>query len=138
MWITNLTGNKATAYQFISQVYLRFFLDFMRLLYQNVSQSDCLKNASLMETLGLESFKFFADYKMALFLFSLCFRRRLQLTNAYGDVFLDEFKHFPKYADSFVVEYSTIIMSISQISETLFILAIPFSQTFWYKASNVD
>jgi NHS family xanthosine MFS transporter len=50
----------------------------------------------------------------------------LQLTNAYGDVFLDEFKHFPKYADSFVVEYSTIIMSISQISETLFILAIPF------------
>ena len=50
----------------------------------------------------------------------------LQLTNAYGDVFLDEFKHFPKYADSFVVRYSTIIMSISQISETLFILAIPF------------
>jgi NHS family xanthosine MFS transporter len=46
----------------------------------------------------------------------------LQLTNAYGDVFLDEFKHFPKYADSFVVEYSTIIMSISQISETLFLL----------------
>jgi NHS family xanthosine MFS transporter len=39
---------------------------------------------------------------------------------------LDEFKNFPKYADSFVVEYSTIIMSISQISETLFILAIPF------------
>ena len=50
----------------------------------------------------------------------------LQLTNAYGDVFLDEFKHFPMYADSFVVEYSTIIMSISQVSETLFILAIPF------------
>jgi NHS family xanthosine MFS transporter len=50
----------------------------------------------------------------------------LQLTNAYGDVFLDEFKHFPKYANSFVAEYSTIIMSISQISETLFILAIPF------------
>jgi NHS family xanthosine MFS transporter len=54
------------------------------------------------------------------------FRRSVQLTNTYGDVFLDEFKNFPKYADSFVVEYSTIIMSISQISETLFILAIPF------------
>ena len=48
------------------------------------------------------------------------------MTNAYGDVFLDEFKFFPKYADSIVVKYSTIIMSISQISETLFILAIPF------------
>ena len=50
----------------------------------------------------------------------------LQLTNAYGDVFLDDFKHLPEYADSIVVKYSTIIMSISQISETLFILAIPF------------
>ena len=50
----------------------------------------------------------------------------LQLTNAYGDVFLDDFKHDPVYADSLVVKYSTLIMSISQISETLFILAIPF------------
>jgi NHS family xanthosine MFS transporter len=50
----------------------------------------------------------------------------LQLTNAYGDVYLDDFKLIPEYADSFVVKYSTIIMSISQISETLFILAIPF------------
>ena len=50
----------------------------------------------------------------------------LQLTNAYGDVFLDEFRHYPKFAESFVVKYSTIIMSISQVSETLFILAIPF------------
>jgi NHS family xanthosine MFS transporter len=50
----------------------------------------------------------------------------LQLTNAYGDVFLDDFKYNPLYANSLVVKYSTIIMSISQISETLFILAIPF------------
>ena len=64
---------------------------------------------------------------MALFfVFSMFLGGALQLTNAYGDVFLDEFKHFPKYADSFVIEYSTIIMSISQVSETLFILAIPF------------
>jgi len=44
----------------------------------------------------------------------------------YGDVYLDDFKKIPEYADSFVIKYSTIIMSISQISETLFILAIPF------------
>jgi NHS family xanthosine MFS transporter len=50
----------------------------------------------------------------------------LQLTNMYGDVFLSDFEKVPEYADSFVVKYSTIIMSISQISETLFILAIPF------------
>ena len=64
---------------------------------------------------------------MALFfIFSMFLGGALQLTNAYGDVFLSEFENFPKYADSFVVKYSTIIMSISQVSETLFILAIPF------------
>jgi NHS family xanthosine MFS transporter len=64
---------------------------------------------------------------MALFfIFSMFLGAALQLTNAYGDVFLDEFKLFPVYAESFVIKYSTIILSISQISETLFILAIPF------------
>jgi NHS family xanthosine MFS transporter len=50
----------------------------------------------------------------------------LQLTNMYGDTFLSDFANIPAYADSIVVKYSTIIMSISQISETLFILAIPY------------
>ena len=51
----------------------------------------------------------------------------LQLTNMYGDTFLDDFRKVPEYGpESFVVKYSTIIMSISQISETVFILTIPF------------
>ena len=50
----------------------------------------------------------------------------LQLTNMYGDTFLSDFGKIPEYAESFVVKRSTLIMSISQISETLFILAIPF------------
>jgi len=58
--------------------------------------------------------------------FSMFLGAALQLTNAYGDVFLGDFQLIPQYAESFVVKYSTIIMSISQISETLFILAIPF------------
>jgi NHS family xanthosine MFS transporter len=45
----------------------------------------------------------------------------------YGDTFLDDFRKVPAYGpDAFVVKYSTIILSISQISETIFILAIPF------------
>jgi NHS family xanthosine MFS transporter len=40
----------------------------------------------------------------------------LQLTNMYGDTYLSEFAT-PKYADSFVAKYSTIIMSISQVSK---------------------
>jgi NHS family xanthosine MFS transporter len=64
---------------------------------------------------------------MALFfLFSMFLGAALQLTNMYGDTFLSDFGKIPQYAASFVVKRSTIIMSISQISETLFILAIPF------------
>jgi len=50
----------------------------------------------------------------------------LQLTNAYGDTFLHDFKLIPEFKDLLAVKYPAIIMSISQISETLFILAIPF------------
>ena len=50
----------------------------------------------------------------------------LQLTNAYGDTFIHDFKAVPAYKDLIAVKYPAIIMSISQVSETLFILAIPF------------
>lgn len=50
----------------------------------------------------------------------------LQLTNAYGDTFLHDFDKVEKFKNSIAVQYPAIIMSISQMSETLFILAIPF------------
>ena len=50
----------------------------------------------------------------------------LQLTNAYGDTFLHDFAEVEEYKGFIAVKYPAIIMSISQISETLFILAIPF------------
>ena len=48
----------------------------------------------------------------------------LQITNAFGGAFLDDFKN--SYADSFGVKHPNLLLSISQISETLFILTIPF------------
>lgn len=85
------------------------------------------KDASIVEQLGLNAFRLLAQYKMALFfVFSMFLGAALQLTNMYGDAFLHDFSKIPEYADSFVVKSSTMIMSISQISETLFILAIPF------------
>ena len=50
----------------------------------------------------------------------------LQITNTYGDLFLGSFKTVPQYAGSFGVKHSVILLSLSQMSETLFILAIPF------------
>lgn len=86
------------------------------------------EHASLSKKLGLDAFKLFGTYKMAIFfIFSMFLGAALQLTNMYGDVFLSEFGKMPEYANSIVVTKSTLIMSISQISETLFILVIPFA-----------
>jgi NHS family xanthosine MFS transporter len=128
MWVTNLTGNKATEMQFYFSAIAAFILGvYSFTLPKCLPKRHAGEQQSFIKLLGLDAFKLFANYKMALFfIFSMLLGASLQLTNMYGDVFLDEFKLIPEYANSFVVEYSTIIMSISQISETLFILTIPF------------
>jgi MFS transporter, NHS family, xanthosine permease len=128
MWITNLTGSKANANQFLIAAVAAIGLGIYSFtLPKCPPQKSISKDASLMEQLGLNAFKLFLNYKMALFfIFAMFLGAALQLTNMYGDSFLDDFKLIPQYADSFVIKYSTIIMSISQMSETLFILTIPF------------
>ncbi len=128
MWITNLTGSKANANQFLIAAVAAIGLGIYAFtLPKCPPQKSITKDASWMEQLGLNAFKLLANYRMAMFFtFSMFLGAALQLTNMYGDSFLDDFSRVPQYANSFVVKYSTIIMSISQISETLFILTIPF------------
>lgn len=128
MWVTNLTGSKANGDQFYIAAMAAILLGvYSFTLPKCPPQRSISADSSILETLGLKAFKLFANYKMALFfIFSMFLGGALQLTNMYGDVYLDSFKEIPQYADSFVVKYSTIVMSISQVSETLFILAIPF------------
>lgn len=128
MWITNLTGSKANSNQFIIAGVFAIILGIYSFsLPKCVPQKSTSNNASIIEQLGLKAFTLFTNYKMALFfVFSIFLGAALQLTNMYGDSFLDDFKKIPEYSNSLVVKYSTIIMSISQISETVFILTIPF------------
>ncbi len=84
-------------------------------------------NRSLFDTLGLSAFALFRNSQMAVFfVFAMLLGAALQLTNAYGDTFLHDFAKVDAYRDLLAVRYPAIIMSISQISETLFILTIPF------------
>lgn len=129
MWITNLSGSKANANQFIIAAVGAVALGIYSFtLPKCPPQHTIAKDASIAEQFGLTAFRLFAKYKVALFfIFSMFLGAALQLTNMYGDTFLDDFKNVPAYGpESFVVKYSTIIMSISQISETVFILTIPF------------
>ncbi len=128
MWLTNLSGNKASANMFyisaVAAVALGIYSFF---LPKCPPQKLISEKSTLAQKLGLDAFKLFGTYKIALFfIFSMFLGAALQLTNMYGDAFLSDFAKIPAYENSFVVKYSTIIMSISQISETLFILAIPF------------
>ena len=128
MWLTNLSGNKASANMFYIAAIAAVVLGIYSFTLPKCEPQKLIsENASFSEKFGLNAFKLFGTYKMALFfIFSMFLGGALQLTNMYGDTYLSEFAKVPEYADSFVVKYSTIIMSISQISETLFILAIPF------------
>ena len=128
MWATNLSGSKANANQFYIAAVSAILLGLYSFSLPKCPPPRSIsKDAGIIEQLGLKAFKLFANYKMAVFfLFSMLLGAALQLTNMYGDSFLSGFEGNPLYKDSFVVKYSTIILSISQMSETLFILTIPF------------
>ena len=85
--------------------------------------------ASLAEMLGLNAFKLFKTKKMALFfIFSAMLGMSLQVTNGYAGPFITSFKGSadPLVATSFAANNATLLTSISQISEALCILMIPF------------
>lgn len=83
------------------------------------------ENKSLVQRLGLDAFVLFKEYKMAIFfIFSMLLGVVLQISNAWASEFLRSFSvNFP---DSFAVTNSNTLIALSQVSETLFILTIPF------------
>jgi NHS family nucleoside permease-like MFS transporter/NHS family xanthosine MFS transporter len=126
--VAHLFGNAINANQFYIAGFMAILLGIYSFTLPKCPPQHLIsENASLTEKLGLNAFKLFADKKMALFfIFSIFLGAALQLTNMYGDTYLKDFKNVPAYTNSVVVNYSTMIISISQISETLFILTIPF------------
>ena len=82
---------------------------------------------SLAETMGLNAFSLFKRKKMALFfIFSALLGMCLQVTNGYAGPFITSFKGDPAFADTFAANNATLLTSLSQISEALCILMIPF------------
>ncbi|KQL49628.1 nucleoside permease [Brevibacillus choshinensis] len=89
--------------------------------------SKAKNDKSLVSLLGLDAFVLFKQKKMAIFfLFAMLLGASLQISLTFGNPFLHDFALNPDYKDSFVVKYPSILLSISQISEVLFIFTIPF------------
>ncbi|MFT3796402.1 nucleoside permease [Flavobacterium sp.] len=89
-------------------------------LYHNDSKG-------LISTLGLDAFVLLKRKKMVIFfLFAMLLGAALQVTNQWGVPFIDHFKYIDEFKDTLGVKFPNILVSISQISETVFILTIPF------------
>jgi len=126
MWVVDLSGFKNTN----AQLYVGSVASLFMALYSfSLPKCTPAKTAhkSLFSAFGLDALVLFKNKKMAVFfLFSMLLGAALQITNSYGDLFIGSFKDIPEYAESFGVKHSVILLSISQMSETLFILTIPF------------
>jgi NHS family xanthosine MFS transporter len=128
LWTVSLTGNETHAFQFylggIASLVLgvySFTLPACPPLGKN------MEHKGYLQAFGLHAFSMFRNYRYAVFfLFAMLLGAALQLTNAYGDVFLHSFDSLYSDPKPLAVQYPAIISSIAQISETLFILAIPF------------
>ena len=128
LWTTSLLGLEKSPGQFYvaaaASIALGIYAFTLPSAPPQMIRSD---SRSLVDILGLTSFRLLRDRNMAVFfLFAMLLGAALQLTNAYGGTFLGEFSNNPAYKDALAVKYPAIIMSISQVSETLFILTIPF------------
>lgn len=127
MWVVDLTGFQDTAMQFVVSGLLGLLLFAYSFTLPPCPVTSGGRSKSLAEALGLKAFTLFKRRKIALFfIFSVLLGASLQITNGYANPFLDSFKSMPEYAGTFGVQHSNILISLSQASEALCILMIPF------------
>lgn len=127
MWAVDLGGMQQTAGQFAFSGVLSLILAAYSLTLPACPTSKGEGGKSLVDALGLRAFALFRQPKMAkFFIFSMCLGMCLQVTNGFANPFISAFKDVPEYAGTFGVEHANILISLSQMSETLCILLIPF------------
>ena len=126
MWTVDLTGFKGSNAQLYVAAIAALALGVYSFTLPSCPPAKS-ERKSLLSAFGLDALVLFKRKKMAIFFFfSMLLGAALQITNSYGDLFLNSFRSIPEFADAFGVKHSVILLSISQMSETLFILAIPF------------
>lgn len=127
LWTVSLSGIETSHMQFYVASGTSLLLSIYSLSMPKCPPLGKSVGGSFISNMGLDAFALFKDLNMAFFfIFSMLLGAALQLTNAYGDTFLHDFAAIEAYKDSFAVTHPAVILSISQISETLFILTIPF------------
>ena len=128
MWAVDLAGFQSTPMQFVVSGGIGIVLALYALsLPACAVQGRSNEQQSWIDTFGLRAFVLFKDKRMAtFFIFSMLLGMMLQITNGFANPFISSFGAIPEYASTFGVQHANILISLSQISETLCILLIPF------------
>ncbi|MBR2301335.1 MAG: MFS transporter [Bacteroidaceae bacterium] len=127
MWIVDLLGYQANWNQFLTSAIWGFILGLYSLTMPKCPVANAGGSQSIAAALGLDAFKLFKHKKMAVFfVFSMLLGGALQVSNSYANLFIESFGADAQYAGTFAVQHTNILISLSQISETLCILLIPF------------
>ena len=91
-------------------------------------------STSLVDVFGLRAFTLFKRKDMAIFfIFSMLLGVSLQITNGFANPFITHFRDIPEYANTWGAQNANALISLSQLSETLCILLIPFAMKFGIK-----
>lgn len=126
MHLVDLAGIQQSPMQFIVSGILGLVLAAYSLTLPNVPIKKT-SSQSFAEATGLKAFSLFKDKQMAIFfVFCMLLGAALQITNAFANPFISQFVTMKEYANQYFVEHANILISISQMSETLCILLIPF------------
>lgn len=126
MLFVNFTQFQTNAYQLITSAVLSFILAVYALTMPACPVKKG-QRSSLADSLGLKAFRLFKQKRMAIFfIFSMLLGVSLQITNSYGNTFITSFENIAEYADTWGAHNANALISLSQISETLCILLIPF------------
>ncbi len=126
MWIVDLGGMQSTPLQFGWSGLLSIVMAAYAITMPHCHVSTGSRK-SLSDALGLKAFALFRNYRMALFfIFSMFLGVCLQITNGFANPFITSFQNIDAFKDTFGVQHANILISLSQMSETLCILLIPF------------
>ena len=127
MLTVDFTGLQHTPWQFVVSGGLSLVLALYALTMPKCPTSDAKGSSSLVDILGLRAFTLFKQKKMAIFfIFSMLLGVSLQITNGFANPFISAFESIEQYKDAFAAQHPNALISISQMSETLCILLIPF------------
>ncbi len=127
MLFVNFTGFQNNYYQLFTSAVFSFILAVYSLTMPHCPVNKSNEKKSLADALGLRAFKLFKDKKMAIFfIFSMLLGVSLQITNGFANPFIQAFGSVAEFKDSWGVHNANALISLSQVSETLCILLIPF------------